>query len=791
MFQEHHPLAGILRAIKAEEKQGHINTGAMGGFSTMLKDSIPLLRHCLAAPHYDRLAAIADIYAELSPYKRRGLLAEIRRLLSEAAESLSVPSASEIPIKTSLKTPIKTPVNTPPNIPPAPGKPLSAQGKGLQYIKGVGPERAKQFDALGIHTVSDLFRHYPRRYEVRTYRHIKDLVDGELAAVSGEVTAGTVTRGRIKAVKLMIEQDGYQIQAVWFNQVHILKQFPAGTIVTVTGKVQWNKRVPEILATDIMKGSSTHPGQEVIPVYPETARLNSKAIRTVIRTVLPEAESLFPEYLTDLQGLMQRTRAYCEIHLPSSPESAQKARERLVVEEILFLQLALAQMRAPQKNEPSPVLASGLELVKKFIASLPYALTAAQRRVTHEIFKDMANGERAMTRLLQGDVGSGKTVVAMAAILQAVGSGFQAAFMAPTEVLAQQHYETLTKAFSALDVSVALLAGSQPKAERDQALSRIYGGKVHVVVGTHALIQESVQFNALGLVITDEQHRFGVRQRTVLQDKGENPHVLVMTATPIPRTLALTLYGDLQLSVLDEMPAGRKPIITRRVTERNRPSLEKFMEQQIGSGRQVYVVCPLVEETEKSDLVSATQTAENLSRRFSNRQVALIHGRMKGYEKDDIMRRFRSGAIDILVATTVVEVGVNVPNASVMVIEEAQRFGLAQLHQLRGRVGRGTEQSYCILMSDVKETARLYIMCETEDGFRIAEEDLKLRGPGELLGLRQHGIPELKLADLGKDGKLIEKAYQILQKAVANPVEHQKLYEEVGKIYSLEKVGVN
>lgn len=811
MSQSDNVIESIHRAIRSEEKQGHINTGAIGSFSAYLLEIYSGANNTLTTDFRENLKCIAELYTESSPYKRRGLLTELKQRLNtleadqanlnvsnsnimEAVKSESIePELIKQEPVVKNKPDITTENN---NLPGISGennihqKTLASQS--LQYLKGVGPQRAKQFENLGIYTIEDLIKHFPRRYELRIKRKISDLQDGEIATICGKVTGSQMTRGRVKVIKLNIEQEGKFIHAVWFNQEYIIKQFPIGTEVTVTGKVQWNKRVPEILANDIVKGFSDGPDEEMIAVYSETARLNSKAIRGVMKLVLPQTDKLFVEYLPEgEQKFLERSQAYKEIHLPDSPESAIKARARLVVEEILFLQLALARLRTPRQEEPSPILNKGGEIVRRFISQLPFKLTSAQQRVIKEIFRDMQNGQKAMTRLIQGDVGSGKTAVAMCAILQSVGSGFQAAMMAPTEVLAQQHYESLKTSFEPLGVKVGLLVGSQNKTEREQILGQVYSGKTHVVVGTHALIQETVRFNSLGLVVTDEQHRFGVRQRTLLQDKGENPHVLVMTATPIPRTLALTLYGDLQLSVIDEMPAGRKTIITKKISDRNRPSLEKFLEQHIAEGRQIYVVCPLVEETEKSDLVSATQTAEDLRARFPKSKVALLHGRMKGYEKENIMHSFRNGDIDVLVATTVIEVGVNVPNASVMVIEGAERFGLAQLHQLRGRVGRGEQQSYCILISNVKDSARLNILCETENGFVIAEEDLKIRGPGELLGLRQHGIPELKLTDLSKDGVLIEEAYRILQKALADPDRYKKLYQEVEKTYPKVKVGIH
>ncbi len=765
----------LVKAMRAEEKQGHINTGAIGGFSSFLLDILPNLRDRLSAGVIEELRVLAADYCQSSPYKRQKLFA----VLKEKINILQPPKNSDLARNSESQLKSDFPKNN--NL-----------AKNLQYLKGVGPQRAKQFANIGISTVEDLLKYFPRRYEIRTKRRIDDLKDNELATITGKVVGSQISTGKIKVVKLNIEQDGRNIYAVWFNQIYIPKQFSQGTIVSVTGKVQWKKQVPELLATEIVRGSTDGLEEEIVPVYSETAQLNSKIIRGIVKNILPQADKHFPEVLPDGEsGLMYRPQAYKEIHQPSSLESMKRARERLVIEEILFLQLSLALLRLPSKPKEGLSLNGGGELVNRFLSNLPFALTNAQKRVINEISRDMSENKKTMTRLLQGDVGSGKTVVAMAVILQAVGSGFQAAMMAPTEVLAQQHYKSLSEAFERLGINVVLLAGSQTRTERELVLGRIVAGEAQVVVGTHALIQDTVRFQNLGIVVTDEQHRFGVRQKTLLQDKGKNPHVLVMTATPIPRTLALTLYGDLQLSVLNEMPPGRKPVITKKISERNRQNMEKFLERHISLGRQAYVVCPLVEETEKSDLVSATKTAEALKGRFPQSSVALLHGRMKSQEKEEIMQRFRQGEINILVTTTVVEVGVDVPNASIMVVEGAERFGLAQLHQLRGRVGRGQEQSYCILISNVANSARFNILCQTEDGFKIAEEDLKIRGPGELLGLRQHGVPELRLTDLGKDGVLVEEAYNILKKTLADPQKYELLYQEVNRLYSRGKAGVN
>ena len=789
-------LNNLQRALLAEEKQGFTNTGVLGGFNAFLRGILPRLEQLFPAHDMDLLKNLAQQYPTWSPLRRREAFAELHRFMQEITlEAQEIPSqneplnavrvikSQEIPIEKALKG----------------SNLVSLQSKPLQYLKGVGPERVKQLERLGIHNVLDLLQYFPRRYEDRRKQMIAELQEGEMATIAGKVVAGNITNGKMKVVKLSIDQEGRLFQATWFNQIHILKQYPVGTQVVVTGKVRWKQQVPEVLATDIEKVNVSDPvnvpdlgSQTILPVYSETARLSSKVIRGLIQSVLDQVDTGFREILPqeDLQEWMERSLAHREIHFPENYTRLAQARERLVWEEVLFLQLAVAGLRQGMERLGSPPLLGGEEQIQSFYNSLPFQLTTAQQRVIQEILQDLARPQ-GMARLVQGDVGSGKTAVAMVALLRAVGSGYQGAMMAPTEILAVQHFQLLEKVFTPLGVSVVCLLGSQSKSLREETLAKIANGDAQVVVGTHALIQETVVFKALGLAVTDEQHRFGVRQRSLLQRKGESPHVLVLTATPIPRTLALTLYGDLQLSVLDEMPVGRKPIITRKLAERARPKMEKFLEEQINLGRQTYVVCPLVEESETLDLISATQRATDLKVRFPNRRVALLHGRMKGTEKESIMTSFHAGEIDILIATTVVEVGVNVPNASVMVIESAERFGLAQLHQLRGRVGRGREQSYCFLLSGNIDSRRLDILCQTEDGFKIAEEDMRLRGTGELLGTRQHGLAELRLADLSRDGHLVEKAYQMAQKALRDPEKYELLFQEVRRMFPPEKIGVH
>lgn len=821
-------LNNFQRALLAEEKQGFMNTGVLGGFSVFLRGILPRLEQLFPGYDMELLRNLAFNYSTWSPLRRRDAFSELRRFMLEILleaqirysqcegstpdklgetggqvhcfmahkgfESHEVPSETSGQERTVEKEHrVHNEKKSLKREPKSSNK--SDRAKSLQFLKGVGPERAKQLEKLGIHDVIELLLYYPRRYEDRRKRMISELKDGENATLAGQVVAGQVIKGKLKVVKLSIEQQGRLVHATWFNQTFILKQYPVGTQVIVTGKVRWRQQIPELLVTDIEMDRASGPiskSPTILPVYSETARLSSKAIRSIILNVLDEVELSFPEIIPeeDLKGWMERSKAHREIHIPTDYESLARARDRLVWEEVLLLQLAFASLRQGLVRLGSPPLLGGEEQIQSFYKNLPFQLTGAQQRVIQEIFQDMSRPQ-GMARLVQGDVGSGKTAIAMAALLRAVGSGFQGAMMAPTEILAVQHFQALEKVFTPLGITVVCLLGSQNKNERERILTKIEDGSAQVVVGTHALIQDAVVFNALGLAITDEQHRFGVRQRSMLQGKGENPHVLVLTATPIPRTLALTLYGDLQLSVLDEMPVGRKPIITRKLTERSRLKLEKFLEEQVNLGRQIYVVCPLVEESETLDLISATQRATELGNRFPKCRVALLHGKMKGSEKDGIMSEFQAGKIDILVATTVVEVGVNIPNASVMVIESAERFGLAQLHQLRGRVGRGSEQSFCFLLSEQSHSRRLDILCQTEDGFKIAEEDMRLRGTGELLGTRQHGLGQLHLADFSRDGLLVEKAYTMAQKALQKPENYKLLFQEVQRTFPPEKIGVH
>ncbi len=642
----------------------------------------------------------------------------------------------------------------------------------VQYLKGVGPARAAALARLGISTVGDLLLHLPRRHQDRSrLTPLRELTQCSEATVQATVAAVSRFRPRrgLVVVKAALTDDSGLAYAVWFNQPYLKEQLRRGMRALFFGRVERRGgeitlQSPEFEPLDGSAEETWHTGR-LVPIYPATEGLSQRVLRTLVRTALTlhaaEAEEILPRELRTAHGLPPLPEALWSAHFPETVEAQQAARRRLAFEELLVLQLGLALRRRQTARLARPFQYAPGTLVDRFIAALPFPLTAAQQRAISQIAAEM-RGPHPLSRLLQGDVGSGKTVVAVAAMLLCVQGGCQAALMAPTEILAEQHYLTVRRLVGDLGVRVVLLTGGRGAAQRTQVRQAVRSGAAEVVVGTHALIEDEVTFARLGLVVVDEQHRFGVMQRARLRRKGFAPDVLVMTATPIPRTLALTLYGDLDVTVLDQLPPGRRPVATYWRQAAARPKVYAFVRQQIAEGRQAYVVCPLIEDSEKLQARAASQLAEELRREFfPGLTVGLLHGRMSADEKDRVMDAMRRGKIHVLVATTVIEVGIDIPNASVMVIEDADRFGLAQLHQLRGRVGRGVHRSYCILIASPtteEGRRRMEVMVATTDGFRIAQEDLRLRGPGELLGTRQHGLPDLLVADLQADLPLIEEA---------------------------------
>ncbi len=644
----------------------------------------------------------------------------------------------------------------------------------VQYFKGIGPKKAYALSQVGVETVEDLLYYLPRKYLDRSsFTPINQLKINSPATVIGEVEALGIVRGRKLTFRVILKDETGFLTLVWFaNQRFMHKVFRPGDTVIVSGEVRFYNGLemahPEY---EIVSGNGEnliHTGR-VIPLYPSTAGLkkvfmDSRGFRRVLKPALDKVlkyiPETLPEYLLKELRLMPLMKALENVHFPESMEEAERAHQRLAFDELFYLELMLA-LRKKHQQEPELGITfkSPGELVKSLLSNLKFELTESQKKVLREIRADMTSS-KPMSRLLQGDVGSGKTIVALIAVLIAVESGYQAAFMAPTEILAEQHFINIHRLLERSGVKVALLTSSVSRAEREEIVTGIAGGEIDLVVGTQALIQEKVKFHRLGFCVIDEQHRFGVMQRGLLKQKGEMPDVLIMTATPIPRTLALTLYGDLDVSVIDQMPPGRKPVETILKGEKDLPEVYNFIQNRIQEGRQVYIVYPLIEETEKSDLKAATEAYEKLKKEtFPQFRLALIHGRLERKEREEIMHKFRQGEYNILVATTVIEVGLDIPNATVMIIEHAERFGLSQLHQLRGRVGRGADQSYCFLIAQwpLSEEAkiRLQAMVTTTDGFKIAETDLQLRGPGEFFGTRQHGLPELRVADLVKDMKVL------------------------------------
>jgi ATP-dependent DNA helicase RecG len=643
----------------------------------------------------------------------------------------------------------------------------------LQYLKGVGPQRAALLAKKGLHTVEDALFFLPLRHEDRTQlTPFQKLQPGQAQTCSGVIVGLSPPppgRPRVPFSAVLRDESGFAT-ASWFGAAYLGRVLKRGQRLVLHGRVGRFRGVitlqhPDFEIVEKDDDDRLHTGR-LVPVYSTTEGLTQRPLRRLMKTLVEryagDVPEILPETVRRRRQLVALSAAIRDGHFPETEDAQAAARRRLAFDDFLFLQLGLAILKSRTAREPGIAMAPPGALVARLRANLPWSLTRAQERVWDDIRRDMA-APAPMHRLLQGDVGSGKTVVAALAVLTAVESGYQAAVMAPTEILAEQHYMTLRQLLEPLGVSVTLLTSSVKARARASRVAEAAAGEVACVIGTHALVQEAVEFRRLGLVVVDEQHRFGVAQRAQLKAKGEHPDLLVMTATPIPRTLALTLYGDLDVSVLDELPPGRRPVKTVARTESKRREIYAFLREQVKDGRQIYIVYPLVEESEAVDLKAATDMARHLGHDvFPDLKIGLLHGRLSFDDKEAIMRRFKAGEIHILVSTTVIEVGIDVPNASVMLVEHAERFGLSQLHQLRGRVGRGPWKSYCILLhaGHLTDEARQRIdaLVATQDGFRIAEVDLQLRGPGEFFGTRQSGLPQFRVADLLRDAPLLEEA---------------------------------
>jgi ATP-dependent DNA helicase RecG len=686
---------------------------------------------------------------------------------------------------------------------PARTTPVAGYGldASITRLQTIGPAHAKKLQKLGVYTVNDLLYLFPRRYDdFSQLKTVSQLMYGEEVTVLltvCEVFTRETRRAGLTVTSVVLADTTGTIQATFFNQPFLQKQFQTGRRIVVSGRVdkdlghlvfkqpEWEPLSKELLHT-----------ARIVPVYPLTEGITNRWLRRLVHSVVEfwasKVPDPMPEKIRADAQLPDLNTALREIHFPTTPEKMEHARRRLILDEFLAIQIGVLQQRRKWREQPGRALRVDDARVRDFLAQLPFKLTDAQDRVLNEILRDI-QVTAPMSRLLQGDVGSGKTVVAASAMLMAVANGAQAALMAPTEILAEQHFKTLSAVFANLPnpPRIARLIGSMKNRDKEAAREQIKNGEVDIAIGTHALIQEDVEFRDLALAVIDEQHRFGVEQRGIIRAKGYHPHILVMSATPIPRTLALTIYGDLDLSIIDQMPPGRQEIKTKWLQPLERERAYAFIRNQIKDGRQAFVICPLIEESETIDAKAAVEEYENLRKQvFPELRVGLIHGKLRPSEKDDTMNKFRDHEIDILVATSVVEVGIDVPNATVMLIEGADRFGLAQLHQFRGRVGRGAHQSFCLLLAEKKESVaddRLRVIESTQNGFLLAEEDLKLRGPGEFFGTRQSGLPDLKIAKLS-DTKILEEARGIAQTLFERDpdlqnAEHQILAQRVREFW--------
>ena len=759
----------IRTAIELEIKHKYIDIrGRKQTFSSFIKnEAMKMYKKNNKSPKWEVIAEIFEHYPCDSVQGRRHAIERLIKVIkSEIKQKNSVAAADDMDKKT------KTFSTNPSEV-------------DVMYVKGVGPKLAYKLNKMGIYTAQDLIMYFPKRhidYSARTL--IRDLKEGENTTVFGYIKSVSAfnSKNNLSVVKVVISDESgnlelgfFQAKSNRFMLERIKAQFPVHAGIMVSGKVKlnnYNKKLTidkpsySIMTGEFLENSNSNLNiGRIVPIYTVTEDLSIKTLRRAIFNAIELYNDKIPDILPDdliqKHGLLNKNMAIRQIHFPESQELLERARFSLIFEELFIVQLKLVRLRENARHSASSLALEVQQngLVRQFIDNLPFELTGGQKKAVNEILADMTS-EEPMQRLLQGDVGSGKTVVATIMLLAAVENGYQGAIMAPTEILAQQHYNNLTQWLPPMGLSVGLFLGSQGKKVRSEMLTNLKNGQMHIAVGTHALIQDTVDFANLGAVVVDEQHRFGVKQRNILRKKSHNPQMLTMTATPIPRTLALTVHGDLDLTIIDELPKGRLPIKTSLTTSHR--GVYDLIKHEVEAGRQAYVVYPLIEESETLSAKAATIEAEKLQNEvFPQFKIGLLHGKLKNDEKEQVMADFKNKKYDILVSTTVVEVGVDVPNATVMIIENAERFGLSQLHQLRGRVGRNDLQSYCVLVTASKsqETReRLNIMTQTNDGFVIAEKDLQLRGPGEFLGTRQSGLPDLIISDIVRDAKILELA---------------------------------
>ncbi len=830
------PFENLSKIFQHEQRLGYTNSGVIGGLENFVVNWAQRNQNGDEPGHAERVNQIVETlrgYAEANTAARQAMIEQALALTREATPpGSSRRRRAEPPPAREERKPRSAAKPSPPS-PPAPTASAAMDVVGpavetpapeiettededdeelapppardfsfgldapVMRLQGVGAAHGKRLENLGVKTVQDLLYFFPRRYDdYRNLKSISALMYGEEVTIIAKVsTVNTrAARGNLNITNVLLVDQTGSINATFYNQPFLSKQLRPGTQIVVHGRIDRYLNRVCFAHPEWERPSRNAVG--IQPVYPLTEGITSRWMRNLARGVVhywaDKVPDSLPKGLRQRAQLMDLSEALREIHFPTDEQKLEQARRRLAFEEFLMIQIGVLRQRRRWRNEPGKALQVRPEFIDQFLSGLPYPLTGAQRRALNDILGDIQQ-TAPMSRLLQGDVGSGKTVVATAAMLVAVANGMQAVLMAPTEILAEQHFKTINKILDGLKGKlgftprVELLVGSMRPSEKAEVHERIAAGKVDMAIGTHALIQEAVNFPRLAFAVIDEQHRFGVAQRAAIRQKGYNPHILVMSATPIPRTLALTVYGDLDLSILDEMPPGRQEIRTKWLEPRERERAYAFIRKQVQEGRQAFVICPLIEESEAIDAKAAVEEYERLRKEvYPDLRVGLIHGKLKPAEKDAAMSAFRDREIDVLVATSVVEVGIDVPNATVMLIEGADRFGLAQLHQFRGRVGRGEHQSYCMLLAEKSGSTsdeRLKVIEETQDGFKLAEADLMLRGPGEFFGTRQSGLPDLRVAKLS-DVKLLEEARRVAQEIFEQDPdlkapEHQLLKQKV------------
>jgi len=802
----------LRKILDLEQQKGYADTAVFGGLDKFLRNWMPQAVESVVNPRL--LARFHKLfkadYAAMTPEQRNGWVQNVLAFLDDTE---SKDSAVELP------------PNAPNRKKPAPKvkkTPAPAGGPGLDspvtIVKGISTSLSVKFGKLGVNTVRDLLYFFPHRHlDYSKMKFISQLAEGEEQTIVANVWQAQETRpGGRRSTEAIVGDETGNIRVIWFNQPYLAKKLTTNTRIMLSGRVSLFRglHVFQSPEWEIMEGQDLVHTARLVPVYPLTAGLRPRQVRKLMKEFIDrwagQVTDFLPPELRKRLGLLELPAAISQAHYPEDETTKNKARVRLAFDELFLLQLGvMSKKRDWQESRPGSPFDTKQSVVDRFIESLPFTLTAAQDRVLKEILVDLGLS-KPMSRLLQGEVGSGKTVVATAALLVAAANGCQGAFMAPTEILAEQHFATVCQLLSKLGeeegegfvksysgflerpLKVALLIGDIKQTGKKQIQKQVLEGDIDIIIGTHALVQKGVDFKKLGLTMVDEQHRFGVEQRSALREKGFNPHMLVMTATPIPRTLALTLYGDLDLSVIDELPPGRQTVKTKWLKPNQRQSAYAFVRKQVNEGRQAFILCPLIEESEAITAQAAVVEYERLYREvFPDLKLGLLHGRLSSADKDAVMESFRGGELDILVSTPVIEVGIDIPNATVMLIESADRFGLSQLHQFRGRVGRGREQSYCMLLAEnPSEVARerLDIIENIQDGFQLAEEDLKMRGPGEFFGTRQSGLPDLRMAKIS-DVAILElarnEAIKLFQVDPAlERAEHKLLAQEMARVWA-------